>query len=273
MASTIVHDSDAATRVGRTRADGYDDIEPRLARLASIPPGDPERAVLREEIVRCCLPLADHIARRFTGRGETYDDLHQIASLGLVLAVDRFDPDRGSNFLAFAVPTIMGEVRRHFRDHTWAVRVPRRIKDLKLTLGPAVEALSQRLERPPTAVEIAVELDADLTEVTQALLAANAYRTDSLDSAAQTSDAEIHAAPVTETLGDDDPGYGLAEDALTVAPLLAELSDIDRAVLRLRFFEGQSQSRIAERLGVSQMHISRTLTRILADLRERALGD
>ncbi|MET7769769.1 SigB/SigF/SigG family RNA polymerase sigma factor [Nocardia sp. NPDC005366] len=273
MASTIANDSDAAPEIPRRRGDSYDDIEPRLATLVSMRHDDPARAALREEIVRRCLPLADHIARRFTGRGETYDDLRQIASLGLVLAVDRFDPGRGANFLAFAVPTIMGEVRRHFRDHTWAVRVPRRIKELKLTLGPAVEALSQRLERPPTAMEVAVELDADLTEVTQALLAANAYRTNSLESPVENSDSDTYTGSVTDTLGDDDPGYGLTEDALTVAPLLVELPDVERAVLRLRFFEGQSQSQIADHLGVSQMHISRTLTRILTGLRDRALGD
>ncbi|BDT96885.1 RNA polymerase sigma factor [Nocardia sputorum] len=263
----------ATPRRTRRGTDSYDGIEPLLEKLAAMDENDPERPRLREAIMRRCLPLAEHIARRFVGRGENYDDLYQIGAVGLVLAVDRFDPARGPSFLSFAVPTIMGEVRRHFRDHSWAVRVPRRIKEIQLTIGPAVERLSQRLERMPTALEIAVELDIDLTEVTQALLAGNAYSTNSIDAVIEDDDSGGASVRVAETFGEEDPSYDLTDEALAVAPLLAELPERERLVLRMRFFEGRTQAQIAAVLGVSQMHISRVLSRTLTDLRERALRD
>ncbi|UGT61595.1 SigB/SigF/SigG family RNA polymerase sigma factor [Nocardia asteroides] len=272
MVPTTLHDSTTARRSNRG-SDSYDGIEPLLERLAAMDAGDPARPGLREEVMRRCLPLADHIARRFTGRGETYDDLHQSASLGLVLAVDRYDPARGTSFVAFAVPTVMGEVRRHFRDRTWAVRVPRRVKETQLAIGPAVEKLCQRNGRMPTAIEIAVALNLDLVEVTQALLAGNAYRTNSLDAAAEDEEGGGLGMQISERLGETDPAYGICDDALAVAPLLRELNERDRLVLRLRFFENYTQSQIAAELGVSQMHISRILSRTLAKLRERALRD
>ncbi|WP_067659338.1 SigB/SigF/SigG family RNA polymerase sigma factor [Nocardia harenae] len=271
MTLVAVHDSTTARRTQRG-TDSYDGIEPLLERLAAMAGDDPGRRPLREQILRRCLPLADHIARRFTGRGETYDDLHQSASLGLVLAVDRYDPARGASFLAFAVPTIMGEVRRHFRDHTWAVRVPRRVKETQLAIGPTIERLCQQYGRMPTAIEIAMAMDIDLLEVTQALLAGNAYRTNSLDATADDDENSV-AAQVTETLGDIDPAYDITDDALAVAPLLRDLSERDRRILHLRFFENYTQSQIATELGVSQMHISRILARTLATLRDRALRD
>lgn len=135
----------------RSPGDSYDNIEPLFEKVAALDSEDPRREALRDELIERCLPLAEHIARRFAGRGEAFDDLLQVARLGLVHATDRFDIDRGSSFLSFAVPTIMGEVRRHFRDNTWAVRVPRRVKEIQLTIGPAVEALAQRLGRIPKA--------------------------------------------------------------------------------------------------------------------------
>ncbi|MEV0354601.1 SigB/SigF/SigG family RNA polymerase sigma factor [Nocardia sp. NPDC050697] len=268
--------TDPAPATGARRAnrgqDSYDGIEPLLAELAGLAAQDPRRPALREQILRRCLPLADHIARRFTGRGETYDDLHQSASLGLVLAVDRYDPARGTSFLAFAVPTIMGEVRRHFRDRTWALRVPRRIKEIQLAIGPTVEKLSQRSGRMPTAVEIAVELELDLIEVTQALLASNAYRTNPIDAAVDEADGAV-SAQVTAALGATDPAFQFCDDALAVAPLLRRLCERDRRVLYLRFFENRTQAQIAAEFGVSQMHISRILSRTLATLRARALRD
>ncbi|MBF6209758.1 RNA polymerase sigma factor SigF [Nocardia puris] len=259
----------------RTAGDSYDDIEPWLDKLCALTPGTTEHTSLRESILRRCLPLADHIARRYTGRGETYDDLLQIASLGLVLAVDRFDPSRGSSFLAFAIPTLMGEIRRHFRDHTWAVRVPRRIKELQLTLGPAIETLSQRRGRAPSAYELAAELHADLTEITQALLAANAYRTNSLDTIAVDDEGANGgvAYRIASALAEVDPHFQLIDDTLAVAPLLDALPERERRVLHLRFFDNLTQSQIAEELGVSQMQISRVLSRTLTTLREQALPD
>ncbi|MGW4371325.1 SigB/SigF/SigG family RNA polymerase sigma factor [Nocardia takedensis] len=254
----------------RRGTDPYDDIHPSLVRLSRLSPGTARWRALREDILRRALPLADHIARRFAGRGETYDDLHQVASLGLVLAVDRFDPDRGDSFLAYAVPTMMGEVRRHFRDHTWAVRVPRRIKDIHQMLGPTVEYLSQDLGRAPTALEIAVDLNVDFSEVTQALLAHNAYRTDPLDPTPNEDDDFSGAAAVAETYGAEDEHYELTVEAMVASPLLAALPDQDKQVLYWRFYRQESQARIAQRLDCSQMHVSRMLACILTDLREAA---
>ncbi|BCK56099.1 SigB/SigF/SigG family RNA polymerase sigma factor [Nocardia wallacei] len=248
----------------RRGADAYDGIDSALHELAALAPDAERRTVLRDDIVRRCLPLADHIARRYSGRGESYDDLYQVASVGLVLAVDRFDPARGQSFLAFAVPTMMGEVRRHFRDHTWALRVPRRIKEIQQRTGPAIEALSQRLGRAPRAVELAIELGVDLNETVQALLATNAYRTDSLQHPGDGSDDS--AVPVVETIGADDPKYLLTEQALTAGPLLDDLPDERKRLLYLRFFRGQTQSEIARQFGVSQMQISRLLTQTLSGL-------
>ncbi|WP_228838863.1 RNA polymerase sigma factor SigF [Nocardia amamiensis] len=264
--------TDRNDMAGRTRqGDSYDNIEPWFEKLAAVEETDPHHAELREEVVRRCLPLAEHIARKFAGRGESFDDLLQIARVGLVLAVDRFDITRGSSFLGFAVPTIMGEVRRHFRDNTWSLRVPRRLKEIQLRIGPATETLSHRLGRMPTAREIAAELDVELGEVTQALIAGNAYQTNSLDSAARHDD-EGAPQPLADTLGAEEPCYQLLEQAMAVRPLIAELPPRDRQVLILRFFESRTQAQIAERLGVSQMQVSRILARILGELRERALG-
>ncbi|MFB7716180.1 RNA polymerase sigma factor SigF [Nocardia sp. NPDC056100] len=249
--------------------DSYDDIEVRFTEWSHLDRDDPHWEVLRERIIELCLPLAEHIARRYKGRGEEFDDLHQVASMGLVAAVDRFDVTRGSSFLSFAVPTVMGEVRRHFRDNTWSVRVPRSAKELQGRIAPAVEVLAQRLERMPTAREIAAELEVELAEVTKALVARNAYQASSLDA---TRDSESGESPLVATLGAEEPSYRLLENALAVGPLLAKLPARERQILHWRFFENRTQSEIGQRLGVSQMQVSRLLTRTLSDLREQALG-
>jgi RNA polymerase sigma-B factor len=261
----------ARPRTLRCAGDSYDNIEPWFEKLAGLDIDDAHRRELRATIIELCLPLAEHIARRFAGRGEEFDDLHQIARLGLVQAVDRYDVTRGSSFLAFAVPTIMGETRRHFRDHTWALRVPRRAKEIRQLLGPATEALSHRLGRAPTAHEIAAELDIDLVEVTRALIACNAYKTDALDGA-RDNDGK-RGSSVVNRLGAEEPCYRLLEDAMAVRPLLAALPERDRRVLIWRFFENRTQSEIGERLGISQMQVSRILSRILTGLSEDALAE
>ncbi|WP_378738981.1 RNA polymerase sigma factor SigF [Nocardia brasiliensis] len=263
--------TDTARR-SQSRGDSYDNIEPWFEKMAALAAGDPHRNELREEVLRRCLPLAEHIARKFSGRGEAFDDLHQIARVGLVLAVDRFDVARGSSFLSFAVPTIMGEVRRHFRDNTWAVRVPRRLKEIQQLIGPATETLSNRLGRVPTAREIAAELELELGEVTQALIASNGYQTKSIDAVVR-DDGENAALPVTAGLGAEEPCYRLLEQSMTVRPLIAALPERERRVLIMRFFESLTQAQIAERLGVSQMQVSRILSKTLNTLREQALGE
>ncbi|WP_280345088.1 RNA polymerase sigma factor SigF [Nocardia abscessus] len=255
----------------RRDRDSYDDIEPRFDQLAALEASDPHHGQVREEIIRLCLPLAEHIARRFAGRGEPFEDLYQVACMGLVYAVDRYDVSRAASFLGFAIPTIMGEVRRHFRDHAWSVRVPRGAKDLQGHLGPAVEELAQRLGRMPRAREIAAELEVGVTEVTQALIASNAYNTASLD--AVFPDDQYAAAALSARLGAEEPCYRLTEEAMAVRPLIAALPAQEREVLMLRFFESLTQTQIADRIGVSQMHVSRMLSRILAKLREQALAE
>jgi RNA polymerase sigma-B factor len=197
----------------------------------------------RDKIVERCLPLADHIARRFEGRGEPRDDLVQVARVGLVNAVARFDVETGSDFVSFAVPTIMGEVRRHFRDNSWSVKVPRRLKELHLRLGTATADLSQRLGRAPTASELAHELDMDRTEV-------------------------VEARAIADTLGDVDTGLERIENREALRPLLDALPERERTVLVLRFFESMTQTQIAERVGISQMHVSRLLAKSLSRLRD-----
>ncbi|WP_433575060.1 SigB/SigF/SigG family RNA polymerase sigma factor [Nocardia brasiliensis] len=255
-----------------TRGDSYENIEPLFEKIAALAEDDPRREPLRAELIERCLPLAEHIARKFAGRGENFDDLLQVARLGLVQAADRFDVERGSSFLSFAVPTIMGEVRRHFRDNTWSVRVPRRTKEIQLTIGVTVEALSQRLGRMPRAREIAAELEVDLVEVTQALIAGNAYQSASIDAVAG-DDIENAPLPLLESLGAEEPSYHLVEDYLAVRPLIEELPERERRVLIMRFFESKTQSQIADVLGVSQMHVSRILSKTLQQLRDDALRD
>ncbi|WP_405181632.1 SigB/SigF/SigG family RNA polymerase sigma factor [Nocardia sp. NBC_01377] len=256
----------------RGSGDSYDDIEPRFDELGALDESDPRRRVIREEIMRRCLPLAQNIARKFRGRGIDDDDLRQVAYLGLVGAVDRFDPSHGSSFLSFAVPTIMGEVRRHFRDQSWSVRVPRGTKEVHAKIGPATEMPAQRLGRMPRPSGIAAELDLDRGEVTHALVAANAYRADSLDTPFHDENGEGDN-PVVARMGAEDTSYRQLEDAMTVRPLLEALPAEQRQLLVWRFSENLSRSEIAERLDVSQMQVSRKLTRLFTQLREQALAD
>ncbi|PKV98495.1 RNA polymerase sigma factor SigF [Nocardia fluminea] len=261
-----------SARRSHSPGDSYDNIEPWFEKLRTLSPCDEHYDDVRAEVIRLSLPLADHIARKFVGRGELFDDLEQTARVGLLLAVDRFDVSRGSSFLSYAVPTIMGEVRRHFRDRTWAVHVPRRLKELQVRIGPATEELSQRLGRVPNAHELAAELGVDLVEVTRTLVASNGYQANSID-AVSDDDRDTPTQPITESLGADEPCYQLTEDAIAVRPLIAALPEEERQVLIMRFFENLTQSEIAERIGVSQMQISRILARTLTSLREQALAE
>lgn len=230
-------------------------------------PDSPDFRKQRDRIVERCLPLADHIARRFDGRGEARDDLVQVARVGLVNAVIRYDVDTGSDFVSFAVPTIMGEVRRHFRDNSWSVKVPRRLKELHLRLGAATSELSQRLGRAPTASELAAELDMDRAEVVEGLIAGSSYNTLSIDSGGGGSDEDAPA--IMDTLGDVDLSLDQIENREALRPLLAALPERERTVLLLRFFESLTQTQIAERVGISQMHVSRLLAKSLARLRDQ----
>ncbi|MFC9440068.1 SigB/SigF/SigG family RNA polymerase sigma factor [Nocardia sp. NPDC057030] len=250
--------------------ENYAALEPLFAELAALAEDDPRRTALRLDLITRALPLAEHIARRYAGRGENFDDLLQTARVGLVAAVGRYDPAYGASFVAFAVPTIMGEVRRHFRDYAWAVRVPRRLKDIQLSVGGAIDVLFQRLGRMPRASEIAAELGVDLADVTEAMIAHNSYRTSSIDAAAEGAGA---GAALLDALNVEVPDYQAIENALAVEQLIAGLPERERQVVFMRFFEGRRQTQIAERLGISQMQVSRILSKALNSLREQVLHD
>jgi RNA polymerase sigma-B factor len=219
---------------------------------------------IRDELVTAHMGLAEYLARRFTNRGEPLDDLMQVASLGLLKAVDRFDPDRGLEFSTYATPTIVGELKRHFRDKGWAVRVPRRVQELHLRLGSVVSTLSQELGRSPTIPEIAHAAKVSEEEVVEAIEAGHAYRFTSLDAPTGGEDE----SSLSNQLGVDDQNLIDSEHRVALSPLIARFPPRERMILHLRFFEGMTQSEIASRLGISQMHVSRLLARSLAQLRE-----
>ena len=251
-----------------SRPNEYADVPDMFRELATISTASAEFQRQRDKIVERCLPLADHIARRFEGRGEPRDDLVQVARVGLVNAVVRFDVDTGSDFVSFAVPTIMGEVRRHFRDNSWSVKVPRRLKELHLRLGTATADLSQRLGRAPTATELASELDMDRAEVVEGLVAGSSYNTLSIDSGGGGGEDD-DARAIADTLGDVDASIDRIEDRESLRPLLESLPERERTVLVLRFFESMTQTQIADRVGISQMHVSRLLAKSLTRLRDQ----
>jgi RNA polymerase sigma-B factor len=249
------------------KRDDYSHCRPLFDRLAALPEQDPGRERLREQLIIEFLPLAEHIAVRFGGRGQSRDDLVQVARMGLVKAVDRFEPGQGADFLSFAVPTVMGEVRRFFRDTGWAVRVPRGLQELQGRLARGTTQLAQRLGRAPTPTELADHLGIDVETVREGLLAANCYETSSLD-----RPLDEGGLSLADTMGEPDDRMALVEDHQTLVPLLKQLPARERAILRMRFFEGLSQSQIAARVGLSQMQISRLLTKILHQLRTQ-LGE
>ncbi|AZG47590.1 SigB/SigF/SigG family RNA polymerase sigma factor [Gordonia insulae] len=219
---------------------------------------------MRAEIVERCLPLADHVARRFTGRGESFDDLVQVARIGVVNSVDRFDAERGGSFLSFAVPTVMGEVKRHFRDTMWSIRVPRRAKEASLNINKASDELVQRLGRSARPSELAEYLDMPLDEVIDGLMARSAYNAVSID--AESDDDEGRS--IRDTLGEDDVHITQIDEIVTLRPALDHLPERERRIITLRFFHAMSQSEIAAEVGISQMHVSRLLTRTLSQLRD-----
>lgn len=219
---------------------------------------------LRDELVSAYLGLAEYLARRFANRGEPLDDLVQVASLGLLKALDRFDPERGVEFSTYATHTIVGELKRHFRDKGWSIRAPRRMQELYLRLGKVVASMGQELGRSPTIAELAMEVKVSEEEVLEALEAGQAYRTASLDVATEEGES------LATRLGEEDPSLEDAERRATLSPLLAQLLPRERLILQLRFFDGLTQSEIANRLQISQMHVSRLLARSLAQLRAAA---
>jgi len=241
-----------------------------FAQMAALPEGSAQRQAIRDELVETHLPLVEYLARRFRNRGELHDDLVQVATIGLIKSVDRFDLERGVEFSTYATPTIVGEIKRHFRDKGWAIRVPRRLQELKLALAKATSELAQRNGRSPTVAELAGYLGMSEEDVLEGLESANAYSTVSLDTP---EGGDSDALAVADTLGVVDESLEGVEYRESLKPLLDRLPPREKRILLLRFFGNMTQSQIAAELGISQMHVSRLLARTLAQLREGLLVD
>ncbi|WP_432056357.1 RNA polymerase sigma factor SigF [Streptomyces sp. bgisy022] len=256
-----------------TRAHPHDDAPDTaeaFRRLAGLPPG-PERDALRDEIVEAWLPMADRLAGRFRSRGESYDDLRQVAALGLVKAVDRYDPDLGNAFESYAVPTITGEIKRHFRDHMWTLHVPRRVQDLRNRVRHATQDLSATIPgRRPTVAEIAEQAHLSEEDVRAGQEALESFTALSLDAELPGSD---DGYSLGDALGGPDPALDVVVDREAVKDRLAALPERERAILYMRFFDDMTQSRIAEQLGISQMHVSRLITRCCGRVRDEVLSE
>ena len=265
MPVTAVADPRTAVREVDHDADTATDL---ITAYATGPADEPGRAALRRRVIESWLPLAQHLARRYSGRGEPVDDLTQVAVVGLIKAVDRFQADRGVDFAAFAIPTVVGELKRHFRDRTWAIRVPRRLQELRLEITAANNALTHTLGRAPTVADVAAHLRISEEDELEGLEGARAYTAASL-STPLTDDG---GTSLGDTLGDEDHGFELAELRISLGPAMAALDEREQRILALRFHGNLTQTEIAEQIGISQMHVSRLLTKALAKLR-RQLAD
>lgn len=256
----------------RTKPHPHDDAPDTAAsfeRLATLPDG-PERKALRDELVEAWLPMAERIAVRFKGRGESLEDLYQVAALGLVKAVDHYDAERGHAFEAYAVPTVTGEIKRHFRDHMWTLHVPRRVQDLRNRVRTSVRELSQTIPgRAPTVAEIAEHSQLSEDEVRTGMEALECFSALSLEAEMPGTDGYA----LGDAIGGPDPRYDVVVDRVAVIPCLRNLPERERTILYLRFFRGMTQSRIAQQLGISQMHVSRLLSGCFAQIREELLTD
>jgi RNA polymerase sigma-B factor len=235
-----------------------------FAELPTLDPSSARYRDIRDELVTAHLPLVRYLARRFAGRGESADDLMQIGTVGLLQAIDRFEPDRGLEFSTFATPNIAGEIKRHFRDRGWMVRVPRRLQELQGELAAGISDLSQRLGRSPTVPEIAAHLGLTEEEVIDGTESARAYSAVPIDVPSTTT-----GMTVADTLIESDSALDHVELRHALRPVLADLAERERQALTLRFVDNKTQSEIAEVLGISQVHVSRLLAKTLAELRDK----
>ncbi|MFI1385792.1 SigB/SigF/SigG family RNA polymerase sigma factor [Embleya sp. NPDC020886] len=239
-------------------------------RLKSLEEGTSERQYVRNTLIELNLPLVRFVASRYRSRREETQEIVQVGTIGLIKAIDRFDPAFGYEFPTFAVPTISGEIKRFFRDHTWAVHVPRRLQELRIELAEARDTFTAEHDREPGAAELAARLGLDVAQVTEGLTAAAGYTAESLDApASEDGPLPAHAARASFV----DPGFARVEDLHALKPLIAALPERERTILALRFGRELTQSQIAERLGLSQMQVSRLLGRTLAGLRTGLLAD
>lgn len=249
---------------------GFEETRARSSLLfaALTDPRSPDHADARAGLVTLHTPLVEHLARRFQYRGEPYEDLVQVGLVGLIKAIDRFEPERGLEFSTYATPTVVGELKRHLRDKGWAIRVPRRLQELRLQITRESAELTQRLGRSPTARELAAALECTVEEIIEGMESGNAWMTVSLDA----TDSD-EAPGVLDVVGVDDADLSRVDLRESLKPLLAQLEDREKRILLLRYFRNLTQSQIAEEIGVSQMHVSRLLSRTLERLREGLADD
>ncbi|GAA2648948.1 SigB/SigF/SigG family RNA polymerase sigma factor [Paractinoplanes durhamensis] len=267
MTVTQTSQISSATKAGAEAP--VDSAAELLNAMAAMPVGHPSRAALRDSAIEAWLPLARHLANRYAGRGEPTDDLIQTANVGLIKAVDKFDPERGVDFAGYAIPTIIGEIKRHFRDRTWSIRVPRRLQELRLAITEANSTLTHTLGRSPTVADISAHLGITEEEVLEGLEGARAYNATSLS----TPISADGTTELGETLGGMDQEFEIAETRVALGPALATLDEREQKILTLRFYGNLTQSQIADQIGISQMHVSRLLTKALTKLRGQLAGD
>lgn len=248
--------------------DDAPDTTEEFRRIGRLPDG-PEKTALRQRVVTAWMPMADRLAVQFRNRGEPLEDLRQVAALGLVKAVDRYDPERGAAFASYAVPTVVGELKRHFRDHLWGVHVPRRVQEIRNRVRRARNELPQSLDgRGPSAGQIAERTGLTEEEVRLGLQAIDSYSALSLDAELPGADGST----LVDTLGTDDPGMDLVVDREAVRPRLRNLPEREREILYLRFFGEMTQCQIASTMGISQMHVSRLISRTCSRLRTEIMA-
>jgi len=267
LAPVTSQPAEATPKIGG-ELDAY--IAGRLQTMSTLSEDDPQRVALRDEVICACLPVVRRLAARFFGRGESSEDLVQVATIGLIKSVDRFDPERETQFLSYATPTIIGEIKRHFRDKGWSVRVSRPMQELYLAISRVLPEMAQELGRSPRVSDLAERLGVSEEEVIRGLDCGQAYTARSLSAPVG---GEEGGAVLADLLGGDDEQMESVADRTTLRHLLAEVPERERNILALRFFANMTQSEIAERVGVSQMHVSRLLTRTLKELRERLLAE
>ncbi|MER6462139.1 RNA polymerase sigma factor SigF [Streptomyces sp. NPDC001228] len=242
-------------------------------RITELEEGTPEFQYARNTLIEMNMSLVRFAAGRFRNRGDDMEDIVQTGMIGLIKAIDRFELSREVEFTSFALPYIVGEIKRFFRDTTWAVHVPRRLQELRVELAKAREELSSRLDRDPTVAEVATLMNLSEAEVVEGQLASNGYNSSSLDAALTGDGPEDGESVLADFIGVEEDGLRLVEDFQSLAPLMAELSERDREIIHLRFVEEATQAEIGERLGCSQMHVSRLIKRIIARLRQGMLGE
>jgi RNA polymerase sigma-B factor len=271
VAAWLAWDPEELRRVSPTDARAMSKV--LFVRMAELDEGTPEFQYVRNTLVELNMALVRYAAQRFRTRSEPMEDIVQVGTIGLIKAINRFDLDQENEFPTFAMPTIIGEIKRFFRDTSWAVHVPRRLQELRLGLAKAGDALTYDLGRTPTVAELAAHLDLPEAEVREGLVAANGYSVSSIDAGTAGADSDDEGAAFLGRLGEEDPGLASAENLICLKPLLAQLDERDRQIISMRFGAEMTQSQIGEVLGVSQMQVSRLLSHILNTLRAHLLTE